>query len=80
MRSSLLLLNHLVESDDEHKKAFNCRYKQKGHENKVVFVADTVVHPGTVVVVALNTLAANSAVARSWSPYDLTLWAEQHWV
>ena len=41
---------------------------------------DAVVDPGTVMVEALDTLVADTAVTRSIRPYNFTVSAQQDWI
>jgi hypothetical protein len=51
----------------------------EGQESVVVIYPNTIVDPGAVVVVALNTNIANGTVARPRSSNNFTIWAKIGW-
>jgi hypothetical protein len=51
----------------------------EGQESIVVIYPNTIVDPGAVMVVALNTNITNSTVARPRSSNNFTIWAKIGW-
>jgi len=46
----------------------------------VIFDANTVINPRTMMIKSLNALVANGTMTRSGSSDDFTFWAEINWI